>query len=565
MERTMQSTVACNEIRGSARYVELAIFTGALLLYGLLPSHNYHYADDSLRWAYAITQPSGLINSHHLYLNIMREIYHALHAVFGTAVEPARLLALYSALWGAVGLVWFYRLLRILGCGAVALPGTLACAFTTNYWAYSIVGDVYVPATALMVIGAYAFIRSLRANSYRSQVGGTLAAIVAFVLMILHHQAYSVFVIGLTAGTLFTRESIWKRRLIQSVIVLAVTGIVALAIYGVVYRATQDTETTSLRAFVSGYVDSLNARPDQKRISLSILANSAAGQLRALLPYYVMFRSASVTHAIQQRFPYRYVYPYPYLVRSLSPIDIALILVGAIVVGVAGCVLCVCGAITLLREKDGALAILFAMFPQALFFIWWEGISDEFWIWSLPLVIMVAAKGAARGQRWGQRWPVRLLNAAVVGLFVCSLLGAILLFANPDNDIDAVNRRYLARVSAADMVVGFDEIQATGRTHLAMEQQGFLYFNVFDHSFNWSGADLAELEREIAETLARGGKIFVDSYILHPPKSHLAFIRLTNPEFDVQRQNILVHLRSVPSARIEWISQDATVPGYFVD
>jgi hypothetical protein len=174
---------------------------------------------------------------------------------------------------------------------------------------------------------------------------------------------------------------------------------------------------------------------------------------------------------------------------------------------------------------------------------------------------MLAAKGAATGQRW----PVWLLNAGVAGLFVSSLLGAILPFANPDNDIDAVNRRYLARVGAADMVVGFDEIQSAGRAHLAMEQQGFLYFNVFDRAFNWSGADLAELDREIAEKLARGGKVFVDSYILHPPKSQLAFIRLTNPEFDAQRQNILVHLRSVGSARIEWISQDATVPGYFVD
>jgi len=201
------------------------------------------------------------------------------------------------------------------------------------------------------------------------------------------------------------------------------------------------------------------------------------------------------------------------------------------------------------------------MIPQALFFIWWEGISDEFWIWSLPLVVMLTAKGAS----YGERWPVRLLIASTVGLFVSSLLGAALLFANPDNDIDAVNQRYLARVASADLLIGFNEIQSAARTHLAMEHQGFRYFNIFNRSFRWSNTDLAKLDHETAETLERGGKVFVDSYILHPPRSNLAFIRLSNKEFETQRLDIIAHLRKVDPARIEWVQQAATVPGYFVD
>ena len=547
--------------RESVPHTEIAIFIGALLLYGLLPSSNNNYADDSLRWAYAITLPSGLINSHHLYLNAMRKIYHVLQGAFGAAIDPVRFLSAYCALWGAIGLVSLYQLLRLLGCGRAALPGTLACAFTANYWAYSIVSDVYIPATALLIMGTYAFLSSLRTDSPRNRVKWTIGAVASFVLMTLHHQAYSIFVPSLTVAVLFVREGSWSLRLKQSITTLAITGLTTLAIYGAVYRTMPNHGESSFQAFVSGYAESFNALPDQKLVSLSTLTNSIAGELRALLPYHVIFRSVPVAHAIQQRFPYRNVYPYPYLVRSLSHVDITLILLGIAVACMAGVTLFIRGSITIVRERKAALAILLAMIPQALFFIWWEGISDEFWIWSLPLIVVLTAKGAS----YGERWPVRILIVGTVGLFVSTLLGAALLFANPDNDIDAVNQRYLAHVASTDLLVGFNQIQSAARTHLAMERQGFQYFNIFSHSTRWSSDNLAELNHEVAETLERGGKVFVDPYILHPPLSNMASIRLLNKEFEAQRLDIISLLRKVDPARIEWVQQTATVPGYFVE
>lgn len=557
----METTVGLKKTRASTWFIEAAIFVGALLLYGLLSSNNSNYADDALHWGYLITQSSGLINSHHLYLNAMRELYHALGSAFGAAVDPVWLLAAYAALWGAIGLVSLYRLLRLLGCGPAALPGTLVCAFATDYWAYSTVSDVYIPATALLVVGAYAFLRSLRAESAYQQTAWVSGAVLAFVLMTLHHQAYSIFVAGIAVGALLMREGLRARRLKQSAIVLVVTGLTSLAFYGVVYKTIPNPEGKSFRAFISGYVESFDARPDQKLISFSILVNSGAGELRALFPYYVVYRSDSVTRAIQRRFPYRNVYPYPYLVRSLSPVSVALILLGAVTAGLLGAALVARGIAAAVRERDGTLALLFAMLPTALFFIWWEGISDEFWIWSIPLVAVLVAKGAATGTRWS----IRFMSAVVVGLFVSSLLGAILLFADPNNDIDAVNRRYLASVGSTDLLVGFDEIQSTARARLAMQWQGFRYFNIFSHSSSWTSADLAALDREIAETLARGGMICVDSYVPHPPKSYLACISLMNREFETQRKDILDHLKAVPPARIKWMPQVATVPGYFVE
>jgi hypothetical protein len=536
---------------------EIAIFVAFLMLFTLLPSNNNNYADDSLRWAYGVTLSSGLISSHHLYLNPLREVYHILNDVFGIEIGSVRLLAIYSAFWGAVGLAFLYRLLRFVGCNSTAMSGTLLCAFASNYWLYSIVGDVYIPATALLVIGLYAFLR-IRTDS--NELKWTAAAVASFVLMTLHHQAYPIFVLGIAASSLLSVDGSMAQKIKKSSIVLISTGVTSLAIYGCVYRATPNPEGAKFSTFVSGYAENFDARPDQKLLSLATLTNSFAGEVRAFLPYYVIYRSDELTGAIQKRFPYRNVYPYPYLVRSLTPTTIALILSGIAMAVLAVTILFVRGTITVIQERKEVFAILLAMIPMALFFIWWEGLSDEFWIWTLPLVAMLTCKGVVNGERWS----FQMLNAGVVGLFVSSLLGAVLLVADPKNDIDAVNRRYLADIGAADLLVGFDEIQSVARVQLAMEKKKFRYFNVFDRSFNWSDGDLEDLKREIADTLAGSGKIFVDSYVTHPPKSQIAWIMLKNQEVDRNRQKILEHLRSVDPSRIYWVEQTANVPGYFI-
>lgn len=539
----------------------IVIFSGALLLFGLFPSHNFNYADDSLRWAYEITLTSGLVNSHHFFFNALRHVYHSLHEGLGISVDPARLLAAYSAFWGAIGLAFFYRLLKLLDCGRAALPATIACAFMTNYWAYSIVGDVYIPATALMVAGTYAFLASLRATASTARIAWMAGAVVAFVLMTLHHQAYSIYAGSLAAGILLTREATWSRRMTHAAIVLGLTGLISLAVYGVVFEEIPNPEGASFGHFVSGYAESFDARPDQKLLSLSTLVNSMAGQVRAMIPYYIVFHSKSISQAIQQRFPYRNVYPYPYLVRSLGPFSITLTLLGIAVAGFTGIWFFARGIMTAVFNRDGSLAILIATFPTAVFFMWWEGISDEFWIWSLPLIALLAAKGAVRGSRFA----VPAMYAMAAGFFVSSLFGAMLPFFDSGNDIDAVNQRYLSRAGSADLVVGFDEIQSNGRANLTRIKTGFAYFNVFARAAKWSDADLAILDHEVAATLAKGGKIFVSPYVLHPPKSNLANLLLLNPKFSEERQTVITHLQAVDPRRIEWQPEVGIVPGYFVN
>lgn len=541
------------------RYIDLLLFAGALLLYGMLPSNNYNYADDSLRWAFGVASNTGLINSHHLYLQGLRVIYHALTAGLDLPVEPQQFLSIYSACWGAVGLVALYRLLTFLNYGRFALSGALICGFTTNYWLYSIVGDCYVPATAAMIMGAYCYLKSMQTSAAANYAAWASAAAASFTLMILHHQAYAIFVVALAASLMLVRGGADAKRAIRAFTVLGLTGLVSLSIYGATYAKTPNPENHSFRSFVSGYAESFNALPDQKKLSLSVLINAAAGQARAILPYYVIYKSERMANSIQQRFPYRNVYPYPYLVRNLSAVGLCFALLGIAVFSIAGLVLAPIGLFQVIRERKAEFALLLSTLPQAMFFIWWEGISDEFWIWSLPMVAILMAKGTAQAKKPR----LGLLNAGVAGLFMSSLLGAVLLFNDPANDIDAVNQQYLQRVKTGDLVIGFDEIQSAARAKLTMEKNHFQYFNIFIRASTWNDDSFEELKQMAETTLAGSGRVYVSPYLLSPPTSNMVGIRLKNRQFDAQRQTLIQYLQALDQSRIEWMPMSATVPGYF--
>src|SRR2546428_2488186 len=158
----------------------------------------------------------------------MRWVWHTL-TDRGIRIAPERLLALYSALCGALTLVFLRRLMRLLGLGAVATVGTLVCAFSAGFWAYSIVGDVYMPAIAWMTIGLYAYCRGLRAESPATARRAFLAACAAWLLLLLHHQAHFLFVAAILPATLFLRGVSPGRRRAFAFGVPTVVGLAALA------------------------------------------------------------------------------------------------------------------------------------------------------------------------------------------------------------------------------------------------------------------------------------------------------------------------------------------------
>jgi hypothetical protein len=300
-----------------------------------------------------------------------------------------------------------------------------------------------------------------------------------------------------------------------------------------------------------------------------MLLNAASGCVRSVFPYYAAFRSEAVASAVQRRFPYRSVYHYPYLVGALSSGEVIVIALGVLVAALAGGPLLVRGALRTVRDRDFSLAILLAAIPQAAFFCWWLGLSDEFWIWSMPILAVLAARGAAglpanaAAGRGSAGW---LLTACASGLAVATGLGAVQPLSDGSRDVDRTNQSYLSRLGPADLQVSIDEIQSTGRVGLAAQHQHFKSFNIFFRASRWTAGDLAALDADIAATLIAGGKVFVDPYVLHPPRSRVEWIKRTaSPEFDAQRAEVIRRLQRVDPARIEWLPLVARVPGYFVE
>ena len=541
-----------------ARSREVVVFVGALLIYLLMPSRNFNYADDSLAWAVALEGDAGLINSHHLFLNGVRSCFHFLERLTGSTLDSTRTLALYNSLWGALGLAALHRLLIILGLAEVAVPGTLFCGFTAGYWAYSIVGDVYVPAIALTVLGITAFFAGMTSSGGWRRVVLGVAAAAAFVLAIVHHQSHFIIVAAIAGGGLLMPSPRLIQRARYSLGVLALTGLTALVIYGAAYSLTYGHSGPGFRKFMSGYVESYKPRPDQKRITPGTLANAGMGEVRAIFATCVVFRSEPLTRAVQNRFPYRNIYPYPYLVRELGTARLAIILLGIGVAGACSVWLFFLGLRRAFREHGALMILVLAGLPQALLFIWWEAISDEFWLWTLPIVAVVVAAGAAGSQR-----RKRVLWVALGGLGISTLLGSILLFADPGNDIDAVNDRFLTEVRRSDLLVGWEKIQSSGRVELAQARQGFRWFNVYTRAYRWRPEDRAELEQAIESTLASGGRIVVHPYLTHPPLSNMVLIGLAQPQFESERQTILARLRAIDPGRTSWEPLAASVPGYF--
>lgn len=536
-----------------SNFSQAAIFVGALLVYALLPTQNFNYADDSLSWAARITRPGNLINSQHLYFEAMRWLYLHLHDA-GQTISPVTLLALYSAVWGAIGLAILYRLLVRAGLGNLALWGTLFCAFSADYWAYSIVGDVYIPQIGLMIMGLYFVYSGLTSENARNAWRYAIGATIAFLAMLAHHQAFILLVLGFVpAAFLMQKGVVRKWRVLFGVGVPAAVSVLAFLLWTVVYFSMPVKEQHGLIRFGMGYVASFQDRPDQRHLSLGTMVNLAAGEIRALVTPNVIFRSAEVAQAIQSKYPCRAVYPFPYLVRDI-PIPVAgFIGICALLATLLALYLFARGLWAGLKEKGLVLLVFIPMIPQIVFFAWWEAISDEFAVWTLPLLAIIVARGAAE-----MTHPLRWLRTTVACLLLSTLLGSILLYWNPRNDIDWVNDQYVKSLGKHDFLIGFEDIQSDHRIKLEADRRGFQYFNIRDYQ----DADARfEAEAALDSAVKKGARIHVSPKFTYPPKSALAFIATFNANFDSQRAAVLAKLRAMPE--VDWLKPAVFEEQYF--
>jgi hypothetical protein len=279
----------------------------------------------------------------------------------------------------------------------------------------------------------------------------------------------------------------------------------------------------------------------------------AVGETRALVSTNIVFRNPAVAQSVQTKYPYRSTYPFPYLVRNV-PVPVAvLVAMAACLAALLTAYLFGRGLWTGMKEQGLVVLVFVPMIPQALFFAWWEGISDEFALWSLPLIAVIVARGAAELAH-----PLRWLRAAVACLFVSTLVGSTLLYANPRNDIDFVNDEYAASFGGDDVLVGFEDIQSDFRMNLQADQRGFRYLNYFNIR---NAAEASEFETALQSAIGTGARIHVSPRLRFPPKSAVAFKQSTNPDFDAQRASLLAKLTNIPD--VDWVTPIGFSQQYF--
>jgi len=537
----------------------LAVFVGFLLLYALLPSRNPNYADDSLDWAEQLTRTQGLINSHHLALNFWRVAWHGLHDGLGLTIGSGQLLSLWSAICGAAGLAALWLMLRRTFPPTLALAGVLTCGFSAGYWSYSIVGDVYIPAIAFLTIGTERFLAALHSPGRARSMRAALMSGLALYVSVMHHQAHAVYVAMLAPASLLLRGIPWNRRLTVACSVPLLAGMLSLATYMGVYAARDKAPGESFGGFVAGYAGHFETRADQKALGAKALVNAAAGQARALITYNVVFRSTQATQAIQARFPYRNVYSYPYLVRNLSvpsavAIGLASALAGFLIVGFV-----IIGVVLAIRERDSALLLLLVALPQAIFFMWWEGISDEFWLWTIPTLAVVAVTGT----RVLGRHAATAMGAIATLLLLSTSLGSVRLYLDAGNDIDSVNDAYMKDLAPDDLLISWDGIQSTGRVNLLRPSDTFGYFNIQARAGHWSSADSLEMEQAISSNRSRNGRIWLGPYLHDMPASNMQFILAQNPAFERTYPALLARLDRLDSTSVVRCLPVARVPALF--
>jgi|GEM_PF-2323310 hypothetical protein len=526
--------------------------------YILLPTQYWNYADDSIRWAYEISIDSGIINTHHLYLNILRPIYQLLSNTF--TIDPLSFLSLYSSIFGIIGLFFLNKILIETTSKDIALLGVIFCATSAGYWSYSIVGDNYIPAVALMLGGFYYHFKTLTLFGKGRYISSLAASIAFFIGMILHHQALAIIVVGLSPGTLIATQFPIQTRLKFGIIAPALTGIITIGIYLCVYA--YDTERNQVQTpteYMAGYAETFKKNPDMKSLSIKSLANAAMGIGKSLLSSNFIFSSNSIIDSLQKRFPYRHIHSYPFLIHNLGTSTYSIIVVSIFICTIMLLILIPSGGYLGLTSQSIATPIFTASFVQMTFFIWWEAISDEFWIWFLPIATIAISIAIARKLNH----PRVIYTLLIIPLMASTYLGSINIYQDKSNDLDLVNKSFVYDLKEHDLLIAMDEIISLNRNRLARINQGFNYFNIFVRASKGKQLDINLLKELIADTNRNGGTIYIGPYVSTPPKSYIELINMNNPDFIDEYTTIIGIINSQDNLKVKWIEAKVAPSKYF--
>jgi hypothetical protein len=492
---------------------------------------NSNYADDSIRWANELVNSTGIINTHHLIFNLLSPLYQ-ITSLFLDKLSPGYFLLVYSALWGGIGLIAIDKTLVTLGYldHKIRAFAVLFCMSTTGFFSYSMVGDVYVPAASSLLLGSYFLINLVQ--NINSKFYNILLASVFLFSAILHHQAFFIFAAGIFLWSVFLllrKEQSFRSTALSLSLVPILTGLLSILAYITAYLTSTES-SGNIYSFVAGYAESFAAYPDMKSISLTTIPKAIMGFTRATLSLYQLFAIDTLALKVQEIFPYRHVYGSVAIAKAIPYSAAILLNLTALLTGLL-ILLRIPGLIkSMLQDRIFGQFALFCLLPQMLFFVWWESVSDEFWLWIIPfftIALSISHKSIFIADK--------LSRVSIVTLLLLTTLFGFYLPSNQtSSNIDLVNNEFTQSLTPDDVLISFDEIISANRLEILSKEKGFTYFNLFTRAEK--GKPLQDVYKQITSYAGiaekRGGRLIIGPYLSTPPKSYLRLVRNQKGDFE---------------------------------
>jgi len=464
-------------------------------------SNNFQYADDALPFVVRVHQ--GQLHPHHLVLGVLA----AVNRWLGWQ-EPSHFMA---TLWLVRGFVLVTSVVALVLCCILAWQWFrerqavwwTAAALVASYgfWAYSVVPDFYVPGIAAVFATVVAFEHFQQRERFRWLIGAIAFGWIAAMC----HQSYAAVLAILVAVLAVERR--WK----AAAVVALGSAMLLVSSYVVAYHSQQ--EYVGFWKFVLGYAQHMQFTP-YDRLQLLTPLYAAVGALRAwTFPEYFV-RVDAVWEWVQQRWSMKLLLDERFLLRAVPP-EGAAFLGGVGIAGSTAVLLLFADAVRRhgrrLWQRWAFRVLAGWALVMGVLAVVWEPSSNEFWLWSCPVVAILLG-GAKAG------W-MRRLRPFALGLLACATVPVVWLNRSVENDLYAVNKRYRLGLQPEDVVLTGDFHQVLALNWLFPTAAQELWYKLGRISVR-DAAVLQALER-LAEPEARG-RFILDPLVCMPHRSESA-------------------------------------------
>ncbi len=506
--------------RRMGRWLPVAVFLVAALVYALTLSSHHAEAEDALRYVHEVSH-GGLeqwLHPNHLIFNLVQRGFYDVWLGFGYSGTAERPMQVLNLLGGALALALLAAILLRLRLG----PGLalLAAGFTGGsfaFWHYSLAPDTYILPLALAL---FSLDRALVLLA-RERGRDWMLLGLGLALMVLLHQQHALFAIVLTLSlglALVTRDRPGPERLRSLVRFLLAIGWAVVLIFGSYVLAGVGVfgqrTLPGLVQWILGYA----AGGAWSEWSMTSPLKALIGAGRAVIGGHALFANEVLAAGFGRLFPGKLLLEESFLVASLGPVRVGIYLTLLALALPVTLVLAIRLVWLRARPEVGAgvpertwvRGTAWAVVGvYALFNTWWEPANPEFWIFPLPFLVILVA---LRLQALGDPWRRHLAWVLTLAITVANLIGSIQPMQDRERDYwYAVNRDLIAQLRPGDLVLtnGGYISDAMVRFYGAAEVLAVR---------NLPAGELAGLALERASS----GAIYASGWVAEPPEALVA-------------------------------------------